>query len=160
MTEELNALWIGVETYDAMKKEKFTLRVALMWTISDYPGFCNLPGWNTYIALSCPTYNYDVDNVKLTASGKTCFMESRRFLSRGHKFRLQKSKFNGKVEKQDPPKIFSCIDILGQVAELDVTFGKTQEKPARSTPQWKKKSILFKLPYWEFHLLHHNLERF
>ena len=62
------------------------------------------------------------------------------------------------MERREPPKLLLGTDNLGQVAELDVTFGKTQEKPARSTPQWKKKSILFKLPYWEFNLLRHNLD--
>lgn len=35
---ELNELWnIGLETYDALSKENFQMKVALMWTIHDLP---------------------------------------------------------------------------------------------------------------------------
>ncbi|CAN1170391.1 hypothetical protein LINPERHAP2_LOCUS28977, partial [Linum perenne] len=31
LIEELQTLWIGVEAYDSVKKETFTLRAALIW---------------------------------------------------------------------------------------------------------------------------------
>ncbi|KAM3282950.1 hypothetical protein P3S67_026595 [Capsicum chacoense] len=45
MIEELNELWNGVETYDAHSKSNFLLRVALRWTINDFPAYGNLSGW-------------------------------------------------------------------------------------------------------------------
>ena len=36
--EELRELWdVGVEVYDASSKNVFQLRVALMWTVHDFP---------------------------------------------------------------------------------------------------------------------------
>ncbi|GAA0156585.1 hypothetical protein LIER_43371 [Lithospermum erythrorhizon] len=38
LVDELNDLWaVGVDTYDAYNQQNFRLRVALMWTISDFP---------------------------------------------------------------------------------------------------------------------------
>ncbi|KAG8485488.1 hypothetical protein CXB51_021843 [Gossypium anomalum] len=42
LIEELKLLWAGVETYDVLKKEKFYLRAALLWTINDFPAYANL----------------------------------------------------------------------------------------------------------------------
>ncbi|XP_049385806.1 uncharacterized protein LOC125849897 [Solanum stenotomum] len=47
MIEELKELWDGVETYDAHTKSNFLMRVALMWTINDFPAYGNLSGWST-----------------------------------------------------------------------------------------------------------------
>nr|XP_027067486.1 uncharacterized protein LOC113693107 [Coffea arabica] len=45
---ELKELWdVGVNTYDASRKENFQLRAALLWTISDFPGYAILSGWST-----------------------------------------------------------------------------------------------------------------
>jgi len=55
LIKELKELWYdGVQTFDYSKKEMFTLRAALMWTISDFPGLGNLFGWNTH--WSCLPY--------------------------------------------------------------------------------------------------------
>ena len=38
LIDDLKTLWIdGVEAYDGYRKESFTLRAAMMWTVSDYP---------------------------------------------------------------------------------------------------------------------------
>ena len=36
-------------TYDISKKQKFNLRAALLWTISDFPAYSMLSGWNTFV---------------------------------------------------------------------------------------------------------------
>ncbi|XP_059294621.1 uncharacterized protein LOC132047619 [Lycium ferocissimum] len=41
-------LWDGVQTFDALSTETFKMRAALMWTISDFPGYGILSGWSTY----------------------------------------------------------------------------------------------------------------
>jgi Transposase family tnp2 len=39
LIDELKSLWVdGVQTYDCFKKQNFMMRVAVMWTISDFPG--------------------------------------------------------------------------------------------------------------------------
>ena len=55
-------------------------------------------------------------------------------------------------------ELLSRTDLLNQMEGLDVIFGKhpkTKKKNKRKRDEvmpWKKKSILFKLPYWN-HLL-------
>jgi len=44
----------GVNTYDIYMKGNFQLRVALMWTISDFPAYGMLSSWSTHGKLSCP----------------------------------------------------------------------------------------------------------
>ena len=52
---ELKQLWdVGVETYDVSRKQNFQLRVALMWTISDFPTYSMLLGWSTAGKLDFP----------------------------------------------------------------------------------------------------------
>ncbi|GLT40349.1 hypothetical protein SLA2020_144910 [Shorea laevis] len=42
LVEELKKLWDSVDTYDATSKGTFKIRVALLWTISDFPGLSML----------------------------------------------------------------------------------------------------------------------
>lgn len=58
LIEELNELWdVGVDTYDASTKERFQMRVALMWTINDFPASGTLSGWSPYGQFACPSCN-------------------------------------------------------------------------------------------------------
>ncbi|XP_061347422.1 uncharacterized protein LOC133292947 [Gastrolobium bilobum] len=172
LMKELQELWLdGVDTYDASAREMFKLHAALLWTISDFPGLGNLSGWNTYTGLACPSCNFDFETCRLHHSKKWCFMGHRRFLHQRHRFRLNKVRFNGKQDMRNPPTLLSGCEILEQVQNLHVTFGRTPEvngrgKRARvsdrgahgNTMQWKKKSIFFELPYWRHNLLRHNLD--
>lgn len=54
LIKELNELWHdGVQTFDSSRNEMFTMRAALMWTISDFPGLGTLSGWNTHTHTVC-----------------------------------------------------------------------------------------------------------
>ncbi|XP_025665256.1 uncharacterized protein [Arachis hypogaea] len=144
------------------------MHAALMWTISDFSGFGNLSGWNTYGGRACPTYNLDTESKRLTFSQKWYFMGHRRFLSQGHRFQHDRVGFDGNVEVRGPPVTFSGGDILRQLDNVYVTLGKVQTvtgKRARrhqvalqDESSWKKRSIFFELPYWEYNLLRHNLD--
>ncbi|XP_025608126.1 uncharacterized protein [Arachis hypogaea] len=168
LVDELKQLWEGVETYDANKKSTFKMFAALMWTISDFPGLGNLSGWNTHSGLACPICNFDAKAHRLTYSQKWCFMGHRRFLSQGHKWRLDQLRFDGQVENRDPPKMLSGTDILGQQSNVHVSFGKMTnvtgqkrrngEDGNMGESNWKKKSVFFELPYWKENMLRHNLD--
>ena len=55
LIEDLKTLWeVGVEAYDAYKKEVFTWRVVLLWTINDFPAYGNLFGCTIKGYFSCP----------------------------------------------------------------------------------------------------------
>ncbi|XP_057760478.1 uncharacterized protein LOC130980854 [Arachis stenosperma] len=88
----------------------------------------------------------------------------------GHKFRLSRTKFNGKDELKDSPATLTGSEILEQLEGINVSFRKKlQTSKGRRTRQkivegddesgmWRKKSIFFYLPYWESNLLRHNLD--
>nr|KYP44931.1 hypothetical protein KK1_033565 [Cajanus cajan] len=163
LIKELNELWVeGVETYDSSLKESFTMRAALMWTISDFPGLCTLSGWNTYTGYACPTCNFDTFPCRLRGSYKWCFMGHRRFLERGHKFRLMKNHFDGTIEERDAPRLLSGSEILKQIdnylKDLELNCKGKRNREENRPKQWKKKSIFFNLPYWKHNLLRHNLD--
>jgi hypothetical protein len=44
LVDELLSLWNGVETYDAYRKKDFTMRVAYLWSIHDFPAYGNFSG--------------------------------------------------------------------------------------------------------------------
>jgi len=76
LIDELKMLWdIGVPTYDISLKQNFQMRVALMWTINDFPAYGMLSGWMTAGKLACP---YCMENSKaftLKHGQKTSFFD-------------------------------------------------------------------------------------
>ena len=54
LIDELKQLWNGVLTYDILRKQNFMMKVALMWTINDFPAHGMLSGWSTSGRLACP----------------------------------------------------------------------------------------------------------
>ena len=45
LIEDLKTLWaVGVDVFDAHRKETFNLQAVLMWTIIDFPAYKNLLG--------------------------------------------------------------------------------------------------------------------
>ncbi|XP_025703763.1 uncharacterized protein [Arachis hypogaea] len=168
LVDELKQLWDGVETYDANKGTTFKMRAALMWPVSDFPGLENLSGWNTYNGLACPTCNMDAKAQRLTFSRKWCYTGHRRFLNQGHKYRVDRTRFDGQVESRDPPMKYSRINVLRQQSNLQLSFGKNPTLTAKrrrigededqDDSVWKKRSVFFELPYWKDHMLRHNLD--
>ncbi|XP_016185333.1 uncharacterized protein LOC107626964 [Arachis ipaensis] len=124
LVDELKQLWDGVETYDVKEENTFKMCATLMWTISDFPGLENLSGWNTHSELACPTCNMDTKPHRLKDSKKWCFMGHRRFLNQGHKYRLDRNRFDEQVEGRDLLKKLSGTDVLRQQCNVHVLFGK------------------------------------
>ena len=57
LIDDLKLLWnVGVETFDAFRRQNFVFRVAFLWTISDFPVYDMLSRWSTHGRLSCPYY--------------------------------------------------------------------------------------------------------
>ncbi|CAM8969505.1 unnamed protein product [Rhodiola kirilowii] len=55
LIDDLVYFWnVGVDTYDANRKQSFTLRAALMWTVSNFHAYAMLSGWSTQGKLGCP----------------------------------------------------------------------------------------------------------
>ncbi|XP_021770707.1 uncharacterized protein LOC110734887 [Chenopodium quinoa] len=158
LIEELKELWeVGVDTYDAVKDETFSLRAALLWTISDFPDYAMLSGWSTKGEFSCPNCNHKTWSKYLKYNKKMCYMGHRSSLKENHPWRRNKRAFDGNVETRPPPTRLSGFDVLKDLEGFKNKFGKTQKKGRKKFP-WKKKSIFFELPYWETNTLRQNLD--
>nr|XP_033511247.1 uncharacterized protein LOC104093175 isoform X2 [Nicotiana tomentosiformis] len=158
--EELKELWDGIETYDAHSKSNFLMRVAIIWTINDFPAYGNLSGWSTKGKSACPCCHKDTQSTFLHS--KLCYMGHRRFLPMDHPCRRSRALFDGKVEMGVVPNPLIGDEALVQLQALgNVTFGKGQKRKRdvhNNAYNWKKKSIFFQLPYWKSLMLRHNLD--
>jgi hypothetical protein len=74
LINKLTQLWsFRTLTYDISRKQNFVIRVALMWTINDFPAYDMVSSWSTHRKLACP---YCMENNKafmLTNEGKASF---------------------------------------------------------------------------------------
>lgn len=70
LVEDLQQLWEGVDgVYDAYRRQFFTLKAVLLWTINDFPAYGNLSGCTTHGYYACPickedTYANHLENGK------------------------------------------------------------------------------------------------
>jgi len=102
LIDELTQLWSsGALTYDILRKQNFLMRLALMWTINDFPVYGMISGWSTYGKLACPYFMENNKAFTLTNGGKAfIFYYHQRFLPMNHMYRKNKKFFFvGKVEK-------------------------------------------------------------
>ena len=160
LIKELNELWeVGVNIYDASSKDTFQLHAAIMWTINDFPIYENLSSWCTYGRYACPPCNVDTHSKRLTHGKKFCYMGHRHFLDSTHKYRHDAKSFDGSKELGHKPLARFGSNLLDQLKEIRFSFGKMSE-PADEVQKgtWSKRSIFLELPYWEHHLIKHNLD--
>src|ERR1044072_17968 len=153
LVKELRELWEnGLETFDAYKKETFQIHAALMWTINDFPTYANLSGWSTKGKYVCPCCGLETAPRWLRLGRKFCYLTYRRWLAPDHKWRSNSKDFDGTKEYRDPPVRLDGTAHLRRLDEIgDEGFGDGSQG-------WKKKSILFTLPYWQYNELRHNLD--
>ena len=99
---------IGVDTYDAYRKQNFTMKDILLCTVSDFPAYAMLSGWSTHGKLACPHCIGNIDSFQLQHGGKSCWFDChKRFLPIDHTFRHDKKGFHAKntVLSTPPPKL-------------------------------------------------------
>ncbi|GAU32074.1 hypothetical protein TSUD_53420 [Trifolium subterraneum] len=163
LIDDLKRLWIGELTYDIARKENFTMRAALMWTINDFPAYGMLSGWSTHGKLACPHCMKHTKAFYLKEGGKTSWFDChRRFLPENHQFRRKKNLFKLNTTETDgpPPKITS-YEVFDRVSGLQrfLDVGKrTRYVGYGESHNWTKRSIFWDLPYWKDNLLRHNLD--
>ncbi|CAN6568406.1 unnamed protein product [Malus baccata var. baccata] len=171
LIDELNELWdVGTPTYDAYSNQNFTMKAAVLWTISDFPAYGMLSGWSTHGYKACPHCMHDKGSIYLPVSRKICYLGHRRFLPADHRFRRQTTTFNGRREHRSAPRQWTGLQCLEELCTLRFTFGKPKkntsvgqrrkrtESSTNNKSQWKKKSIFYELPYWRHLLIRHNLD--
>ncbi|XP_013645445.1 uncharacterized protein LOC106350049 [Brassica napus] len=149
LIEDLNHLWEqGEVTYDAFSHTTFKLRAMLLWTIQDFPAYGNLAGCKVKGKMGCPVCGKNSDIMWLTNCRKHVYMSHRKGLPPRHAYRGKKSWFDGKAEH-------------GEKESDDESSESEEEEEAvdeEELSRWKKRSIFFKLPYWEELPVGHNLD--
>lgn len=165
LIEELIELWEdGVDTYDSSTKRNFKLHAALLWTVHDFPAYGNISGHSTKGKLACPVCHKETNSMWLKKGRKFCYMGHRRFLRRSHRWRNDRTSFDGTKESRGPPKELSGDDVLKQVQDLQgIILSKDMSKKTKVSrsdrgDNWKKRRIFFELPYFKTLLLRHNLD--
>ncbi|XP_021752460.1 uncharacterized protein LOC110717966 [Chenopodium quinoa] len=143
-------------------KQNFTLRAAILWTISDFPAYGILSGWATSGKKACP---YRMEKSKAFWLEHGCkvswFDCHRQFLSTDHPFRNSRTAFcKNKVEKGAPPHIMSGEELWECVKDLPkATDGpESLQRLKKEKKGWFKQSILWELPYWKHLRICHNLD--
>jgi len=161
MMEEMKMLWEkGVQMLDEYRKDSFTLRAIIFVTINDYPALFILSG-QFKGKVGCVVCIDGTHYVSLNASKKIVYMRHRRFLSKGHKYRLKKMDkyfdYNDERNSDAPLGNSKGHRVFKIVSNIKFVFGKKTKdgklrKDVKSTPgaTFKKKSIFFEyLPYWK-----------
>ena len=176
LIDDLKDLWNeGMVVYDAFKKENFTLKAMLLWTVSDYPGLGTLAGCKVKGKQACTVCGKDTPFRWLKFSRKHVYLGNRKRLRPEHPYRRRRKWFDNTVEEGTVSRIESGRDIFETVKDFRNRFGKPLEKNGKRKRnvqcedeviseddeyeedtdhwRWKKRSILFDLPYWKVNIL-------
>ncbi|RDX76279.1 hypothetical protein CR513_43748, partial [Mucuna pruriens] len=127
LIDDLKILWEdGVNTFDTRKKQNFNMKVALLWTISDFPAYGMLNSWSTYGKLACPYCKEHNKSFVLKHSRKCYWFDyHRQYLPLEYSFRRDQYSFkNSTIERSLPPQRLNGIEIMSRVSQLkDFIFG-------------------------------------
>ncbi|XP_074357730.1 uncharacterized protein LOC141697326 [Apium graveolens] len=137
------------------------MRVALMWTISDFPALAMLSGWSTKGKLSCHVCSGDSKGFQLRNGGKPSFFgTARNFLEPCDPLRSS-TKF-GKREvcsvtaRHSGGRANAVCDLIQFHPPRKLT--KRRPRDYGVTHNWTHYSPFFELPYWETLDLRHNID--
>ncbi|XP_050387516.1 uncharacterized protein LOC126803829 [Argentina anserina] len=162
LIDELLMLWEnGARTFDRNSGTSFMMRAALMWTISDFPGYGMLSSQATKGYYACPVCLSEVHSEWY--AGKVCYLGHRRWLPADHEWRYDAAAFDGFQEFRMKPQEWSGDEILDKLNSFD--FGQLSCDPRVPVPErpndflcWSHKSIFFDLPYWAKLILRNALD--
>jgi len=157
LVDELLLLWKneGVRVWDEYKQENFDLRALLFVTINDWPALSYLSGQSNKGYQACTHCLDETDSFYLKNCRKVVYMGHRRFLPLNHPLRKKGKHFKGEPETCAKPMFCDRKRVYSMIKDVRVVFGKSrgsQQVPNDESGHaliWKKKSILWELPYWE-----------
>jgi len=134
--------------FDGFQNVTFDLRAMLFCTINDIPAYMNLSGYNVKCHCACPICEEDTSYVQLKHGRKTIYTRHRHFLTPYHPYPQLKKAPNGSQKHESASIPLTGQQVFELVEHLNTIFGKTQKKDKSKSCIWKKRSILFDLPYW------------
>nr|AAT85225.1 hypothetical protein [Oryza sativa Japonica Group] len=105
----------------------------------------------------------ETESTYLKHCRKVVYMGHHRFLAANHPVRKKGKHFEHKADHRTKPKHRSGKTVFAMVKDLKVVFGKGPgSQPIESedghTTMWKKNSIFWELPYWEFLDVRHAID--
>ncbi|KAK1603287.1 hypothetical protein QYE76_017897, partial [Lolium multiflorum] len=150
----------GIRTYDASKKEYFDMYVWYHMSLHDLPARALFCGWCTHGKWPCPQCRQAVTFFWLNKGGKySCFDEARQFLERRHAYRSDVKSFKkGRVIRGPKPIPKTGTEIKAELDALQPSPDGNGFLGYGETHQWTHKPCLWKLPYFEFLELPHNID--
>ncbi|KAL8118856.1 hypothetical protein AgCh_016371 [Apium graveolens] len=158
LIEGFKLLWDqGEKMYDAYSQIYFNFCAMIFCTISDFPGYGNLPGYTIKGAKACPICEDVTIDLRLKNSKKNVYMGHRTFLPLTHPYRKRKNDFDGTIETRVARFPLTGKEVFERVKDIDVVLGKLYKKPTPNSI-WKKRSIFWDLPYWEHLQVRHCLD--
>ena len=94
----------------------------------------------------------DTSGVWLKNCKKVVYIGTRRFLRPDYPFRRNKKSFNEKIETRPPPVFHDGKQVFAMVKDIRIVFWKglgstSVPKCDNKAPMWKKRSVLWTLPY-------------
>jgi rubrerythrin len=161
LVDELQELWLGVSTFDALSRKDFNLHAAVIWCIHDYPGLSTLSSRVTRGYYAC--VHCDKDPCSRRIRNKICCIGHRCWLPHDHPWRKKKD-YDGQIENRDKPQQFSTTELMQQLERVkEVKPGKhpnnnKRKRDANGGQCWKGRSCLWDLPYWTDLKLRHKLD--
>jgi hypothetical protein len=120
LIDDLKKLWEGVEAYDFYKKERFTLRVAYLWSIHDFMAYSLFARWSYHGILTCPICGKDTNCFRLKFGGKICYFDCHIcFLPQTHSYRFEVNSFKkGTIVTKGLPRRLSGLEIEAMLNNL------------------------------------------
>ncbi|KAK1621159.1 hypothetical protein QYE76_026676 [Lolium multiflorum] len=150
----------GIRTYDASKKEYFDMYVWYHMSLHDLPARALFCGWCTHGKWPCPQCRQAVTFFWLNKGDKySCFDEARQFLERRHAYRSDVKSFKkGRVVRGPKPIPKTGTEIKAELDALQPSPDGNGFLGYGETHHWTHKPCLWKLPYFEFLELSHNID--
>lgn len=132
LIDDQNDLWNeGIQIYDALSKENFTLKAILLWTISDYPVLGTLTGCKVKGKQGCNVCGKDTPCRWLKFSRKYVYLGNRKRLTPGHPYRRRRVWFDNTMEEGTANRIQTGAEIFELLKDYKNEFGKPLEKKSK-----------------------------
>jgi hypothetical protein len=154
LIDELKNLWqYGAMVRDVSivdeERRHYMVRVILMWTQHDYPGYGIASSLQSQGMYACPPCGpEEVPSYSKNFLGKVTYHGHRKFLKKKHRWRARwhNDKFNGKDEESTkPPMRWIGWDWLCQWEKVEARTVQL------NSSGMKDLSIFYELEYWAVH---------
>ena len=139
--------------WDEYKQKNFDLRALFFVTINDWPALSNLYGQSNKEYQAYTHCLDETDRFYLKNCRKVVYMGHHRFLPLKYPLRRKGKYFKGEPDTCAKPMFHDRKHVFSLIKDVHVVFGKGRgslpvpNDENSHAPMWKKKSILWELPY-------------